>query len=151
VNPIVNPSVELRWTLGENGTAGTVAARTGRTANHWDELAEMFFRDMLHVPADVLEEMRRPEIWSPIVSDSRASLGDLRAITRYAFDANRFRTLTMPVLLQAGSESPRELYATDALAAVLSDARIEELPGQAHEGMTTAPDLYADSVSRFLI
>jgi len=25
------------------------------------------------------------------------------------------------------------------------------LPGQAHEGMTTAPQMYAESVSRFLL
>src|SRR5687767_470525 len=54
----------------------------------WDEFAETFFRDMLHVPVEVLEEMRKPEIWSPIVSDASASLGDIRAITRYAFKAD---------------------------------------------------------------
>jgi hypothetical protein len=57
----------------------------------------------------------------------------------------------MPVLLQIGSESPRDLYATDALAAVLPNARIEALAGQAHEGMTTAPALYADAITRFLL
>jgi hypothetical protein len=54
------------------------------------------------------------------------------------------------VLLQIGSESPRDLYVTDAIAAVVPDARIEELLGQAHEGMTTAPELYTEAVSRFL-
>ncbi len=56
-----------------------------------------------------------------------------------------------PVMLQIGTESPRDLYVTDALAAVLPDVRIEELPGQAHEGMTTAPEMYAEAVSRFLL
>jgi hypothetical protein len=56
----------------------------------------------------------------------------------------------VPVLLQIGSESSRDLYVTDALAAVLPDARVEELPGQAHEGMTTAPKMYAEAVFRFL-
>jgi pimeloyl-ACP methyl ester carboxylesterase len=118
--------------------------------SNWDEFAETFFRDMLHVPAEVLEEMRKPEIWSPILSDASASLGDLRAIGRYAFNADHFRALKMPVLLQVGTESPREQYVTDALAAVLPDARIEELPGQAHEAPTTGPAMYAESVSRFL-
>jgi hypothetical protein len=40
---------------------------------------------------------------------------------------------------------------TDALAAVLPDVRIEELAAQAHEGMTTAPDMYAEQVARFLL
>jgi hypothetical protein len=55
------------------------------------------------------------------------------------------------VLLQIGTESPRDLYVTDALAAVLPNVRIQELPGQAHEGMTTAPQMYAEAVSRFLL
>ena len=59
--------------------------------------------------------------------------------------------LRFPVMLQVGSESPRELYATDALAAVLPDSRIEILEGQAHEGMTTAPERYAEAVIRFFL
>jgi hypothetical protein len=55
------------------------------------------------------------------------------------------------VVLPMGTESPRALYVTDALAAVLADVRIQELAGQAHEGMTTAPDMYAAAVSRILL
>jgi hypothetical protein len=54
-------------------------------------------------------------------------------------------------MLQIGTESPRDFYVTDALATVLPNVRIEELPGQAHEGMTTAPKMYAEVVSRFLL
>ena len=56
----------------------------------------------------------------------------------------------MPVLLLVGSESPRELYVTDALAANLPDVRVVPLEGQAHEGMTTAPELFVATVARFL-
>ena len=72
-------------------------------------------------------------------------------MSRYDFQAERFRDLRIPVLLQIGTESPHHLYATDALAAVLPDVRIGELAGQAHEGMTTAPEMYAQAVSRFLL
>jgi hypothetical protein len=40
---------------------------------------------------------------------------------------------------------------TDAIATVLPDVRIEALLGQTHEGMTTAPRMYAEAVSRFLL
>jgi len=56
----------------------------------------------------------------------------------------------VPVLLQVGSESLRELYVTDALVAAQPDARVEVLAGQAHEGMTTAPAQYVASVLGFL-
>jgi hypothetical protein len=40
---------------------------------------------------------------------------------------------------------------TDALAAILRNVRIDTLAGQAHEGMTTAPQLYAEATMRFLL
>ena len=120
-------------------------------AGDWDGFAVTFFRDLLRVPADEVEAVRASDLWLPILADAEASLGDLRAISRYDFRVDRFRGLRVPVMLQIGTESPRDLYVTDALAAVLPDARIEELPGQAHEGMTTAPEQYAESVSRFLL
>jgi pimeloyl-ACP methyl ester carboxylesterase len=120
-------------------------------ASQWDGFAVTFFRDGLSVPVEELDELRATELWPPIIADAEASLGDLRALSRYDFKAERFRELQVPVLLQIGTESPRDLYVTDALAAVLPDVRIEELPGQAHEGMTTAPEMYAEAVSRFLL
>ena len=80
-----------------------------------------------------------------------ATLNDIRAFRSYRFVAEAFRDLRMPVLLQIGTESPRDLYLTDALASVLPDVRIGELEGQAHEAMTTAPELYADAVITFLL
>ena len=120
-------------------------------AGDWDALCVTFFRDLLQVPAAEVDALRASELWPPIVGDAEASLGDIRAISRYAFRAERFGGLRVPVLLQTGTESPPELYVTDALAAALPDARVEQLRGQAHEGMTTAPEMYADAVARFLL
>ncbi len=117
----------------------------------WDGFAFEFFRDVLLVPVEELDRLRASQDWVSIVADARASLGDLRAVNEYRFNAAQFASLSIPVLLQAGSESPRDLYVTDALSGVLPNARIEMLEGQAHEGMTTAPELYAASVIRFLL
>lgn len=117
----------------------------------WEDFAITFFRDVLFVPIKELDELRATELWLPIVADAKATLGDLRALVRYNFKADRFRDLAIPVLLQIGSQSPRDLYVTDEIAAVLPDAHIEELLGQAHEGMTTAPQMYAEAVSCFLL
>jgi pimeloyl-ACP methyl ester carboxylesterase len=120
-------------------------------AGRWEDFAVTFFRDGLHVPVAELDALRATDLWPPIVADAKASLRDLRALRAYDFDPARFRGLRVPVMLQIGTESPRDLYGTDTLAAVLPDVRIEELPGQAHEGMTTAPEMYASSVTRFLL
>jgi len=120
-------------------------------AGDWEGFAVTFFRDTLFVPVEELDALRATALWPPIIADAAASLGDLRALSRYDFLAERFRELRVRVMLQIGTESPRDLYVTDALAVVLSDVRIEALPGQAHEGMTTAPEMYAEAVSRFLL
>jgi pimeloyl-ACP methyl ester carboxylesterase len=119
-------------------------------AGAWDQLAFAFFANTLHVPGDELEEVRASGLWPPIVADAPASLRDLRALHAYRFDPRRFAECGMPVMLQVGSESPRDLYVTDALAAILPDVRIDTLAGQAHEAMTTAPELYARTTMRFL-
>ena len=117
----------------------------------WEAFAVTFFRERLSVPVEELDELRATELWPPMIADAPASLGDLRVLSRYDFQAERFRELRVPVMLQIGTESPRDLYVTDALAAVLPDVRLQELPGQAHEAMTTAPEMYARTVSRFLL
>lgn len=113
----------------------------------WDTLAYRFFGEVLAVPVAELEAVRASQLWAPILSDAEATMHDFRALARYDFRAERFRDLRVPVLLQIGSESPRDLYVTDALADVLPDAAIGVLAGQAHEGMTTAPDQYADALT----
>ena len=120
-------------------------------AQNWDDFAVTFFHDGLGVPMKDLDEVRSSESWSPIVADAPASFRDLRALAAYDFEPKRFRDLHVPVMLQIGTHSVRRLYAIDALAAALPDVCIQLLPGQAHEGMTTAPQMYAGSVLRFLL
>lgn len=120
-------------------------------AGKWELFALTFFHERLAVPVSDLEALRATEFWPPILEDAPATIHDLRALSRYQFDVDRFRTLAAPTMLQIGADSPRGYYTTDALAHTLSDARIEALPGQAHEAMTTAPGMYAESVSKFLL
>ena len=120
-------------------------------ADNWDGLAVTCFRDQPSVPVAELDALRSTALWPPIIADAKASLGDLRALSRYDFNAERFRALRLPVRLQIGTASPRHLSVTDALAAVLPHVRIEALLGQAHVGMTTAPQMDAEAVSRVLL
>jgi hypothetical protein len=106
---------------------------------------------VLTVPVAELDALRRTAAWPPIVADAPATLGDLRVLSRYDIKAERFRGLRMPVVLQIGTLSPRSHYVTDALAAVLPEVSIQVLPGQAHEGMDTAPEMYAEAVTRVLL
>lgn len=118
-------------------------------AGDWDQFASRFFRVGLSVPAAVLDDMRASDGWRALVADAPATLGDLRALSRYTFTPARYSGLFMPIALQVGTESPRDLYVTDALAEVLPARTLQMLEGQAHEAMTTAPEMYAQAVLRF--
>jgi pimeloyl-ACP methyl ester carboxylesterase len=120
-------------------------------AADWDAFAFAFFRDTIGVPIGELEPLRASGLWAPIVADAQASWGDICALRAHHFRADAYRSLVMPVCLQIGSESRHDLYVTDALAAELPDAHLTVLHGQAHEGMTTAPEQYAAAVTAFLL
>lgn len=117
-------------------------------AAEWDRFTNTFFHEVLGLTQDDLAEMRDTPLWPQIVSDAPSTLHDLRAMRRYKFDPHRFAELGRPVTLQIGSESHRALYATDELLAVLPDARVQELPGQEHDAMLTAPEIYASETLR---
>lgn len=114
----------------------------------WDGLVETFMRDVLQIPPADVAEIKASPFWRVWTADAPATLGDLRALATYAFEPERFRALAMPVVFLVGSESPRELYATDALTAVLPQARVVTLEGQAHEGMTNAPEQFVATLDR---
>jgi hypothetical protein len=54
-----------------------------------DEFAAALFREVLSVPVKELEHLRTTEYWSSIVAGGKASLGDLRALSRYDFARRR--------------------------------------------------------------
>jgi pimeloyl-ACP methyl ester carboxylesterase len=106
---------------------------------------------VLQVPSADVKGIKATPFWRVWTADAEASLNDLRALSHYRFDADRYRSLNRPVQLLIGSESPGEIYLTDALAAVLPDVRIVALDGQAHEGMTIAPKRFVEAIARFLL
>ena len=115
----------------------------------WDGFAATFLSEVYELPRAVLDQFRGTEDWAAVLEDGSATLHDLRALARFDFDPERHSALSIPVLLQVGTETP-PVSVTDALAAVLPRVEIGELAGQAHEGMTTAPEQYAAAVLRFL-
>ena len=132
-------------------TAACLAALEDRVAaNDWEGFTATFFRQVVSVSEEELAEFRASPLWPHFVKDAPATRHEIHALPAYDFDPARFTGLSMPVMLQIGTESRRENWATDALAANLPDATIAELPGQEHDAVFTAPDLYAGQVIDFL-
>jgi pimeloyl-ACP methyl ester carboxylesterase len=151
----LEPTLVRKLVLYEAPAAQIASATTLAELNacaareDWDDLVETFMRDVLQVPQDEVNEIRASPFWAVWTADAPATLGDLRAFDTYRFEAARFASLDMPVQLLIGTESPRDVYLTDALLSVLPEASIAELAGQAHEGMTTAPEQFVEVVVRF--
>jgi len=133
------------WTAEQVARLESFAAR-----EDWDGLVEAFM-GILQVSPEEIAEIKATPFWGVWTQDAKATLNDLRALTKHDFDAERLRTLSIPVLLIIGSESPREIYLTDTLNAVLQDKRITTLEGTAHEGMTMVPDQFVAKISEFLL
>ena len=76
---------------------------------------------------------------------------ELDAVAAYEFDASRYSTLDIPLLLLLGSDSPPVLRGvSDALAAVVPNVRMTVLAGQQHAANYDAPELFAAAVTKFL-
>ena len=119
-------------------------------AGDWEGFTSSFLREELDLSDSDLDAMRESPLWPQFLDAAPPTLQDLRALPKYDFDPRQFARLEMPVMLQIGTESQHDTYATDALAQVLPNAMIAELPGQGHDAVFTAPDLYARQVIDFL-
>jgi pimeloyl-ACP methyl ester carboxylesterase len=120
-------------------------------AEDWHGMVEYFMLDVLQVPPEEVAEIKTTPFWDIWVVDAKASLNDMRALEKHEFDVEHCREISMPVMLLVGSESPRDLYLTDILAANLPDNRVVILEGTAHEGMTMVPEQFVEKVSEFLL
>jgi pimeloyl-ACP methyl ester carboxylesterase len=116
----------------------------------WHGLVEAFMQT-LGVPQAEIDEIKTTPFWDVWIKDAPATLNDLQALRHLRLHLADYRSVTIPVGLMIGSESPRANYATDALAGVLPDARIITLEGTAHEGMTMVPEQFVNKVSEFLL
>jgi pimeloyl-ACP methyl ester carboxylesterase len=132
--------------LAGSGPSLTLAAASRRARDDTDRMG---------VLAAIQDESPRvPDGWTERVSVARTYPRELRALYRYVFDPNRFRTLTKPTLLLLSDAGPGPSFfrkASDTLHAALADSRVVVLEGQGHLAIFTAPDLFARAVLDFLL
>jgi pimeloyl-ACP methyl ester carboxylesterase len=76
----------------------------------------------------------------------------LRAEESYRPDQAAYSSLSIPVLLLLGSESPEwAKEGTGVVKALLPDSRVSVLEGEGHIAIMTAPERVVEEVSRFLV
>mgnify|MGYP005837525789 CR=1 FL=1 len=70
----------------------------------------------------------------------------------YVLEPSRFGNLNIPIMLLQGEKSPEHhRAATAAVHAALPGSRIVVIPGQQHIAMSTAPELFVQLVTKFLM
>lgn len=115
-------------------------------------LLTAFMTHVVHMPPEELEKFRSSAAWPARVAAAHTLPRELRAHQSYVLDARRLAAVTVPTLVLVGEKSPPFFAAS---AAALRDAlpRVElsVLHGQRHNAMDTAPELFFDTVSQFLI
>jgi pimeloyl-ACP methyl ester carboxylesterase len=121
-----------------------------------DRALALGLREFVGMPAAAVDLMRGQPIWTRLTSMVPSWPREIRALDDYLTnlggDLGQFSTLDVPVLLLTGELSPPWLIeATHRLAAVLPDATVTTLPGQAHDAHIFAPSAVAGQIARFAL
>jgi pimeloyl-ACP methyl ester carboxylesterase len=111
-----------------------------------------FLREIVMLSPDEIAAMKRQASWPGRVSGIDIQIREIRAMSKYRFDAKRMRALAAPTLLLAGSKtaSPQLKQAINSLMDNLPKRTLVVFEGQEHNAMDKIPQQFAETVTNFL-
>ncbi len=110
----------------------------------------LMLNELAQTPKEELNLVRSLPSWQTRISAACTMPREIISAKNYTFNPERFRNLKTPTLLMVGGEStPFYKAAIEALHAALPNNRFVVLPGQGHEAMDTAPELFLKEVISF--
>ena len=112
-----------------------------------------FLREIVMVSPDEIASMKRQAAWPGRVSGIDIQIREIRALSKYRFDAKRMRALKTPTLLLAGNKtaSPQLKQALNSLMDTLPKRTLVVFEGQEHNAMDRIPKQFAETVANFLL
>lgn len=117
-----------------------------------EEGLEVFFREVVGMPEEELEEYRQLPVWEERIRLAPTISRELLSSKEYEFDEEKFSDYQVPTLLLLGGESPAHFReAIEILFSVLPGSLVVALPGQRHVAMDTAPNLFIEEMLKFLV
>lgn len=123
------------------------AAEEGR----FEEVVSTFLADEAGLPDDVLASLRETPLWQHRVALAPHSVREWAELIRLRPTVDRYRDVSVPTLLLAGTETEgHPSFATRDLQELLPDVRTALLEGQGHTANLMAPDLVARELLAFL-
>ena len=117
-----------------------------------EQALETFLKEIVQVSPKEIEMMKARPTWPNRVASIDIQIREIRALSKYSFDAERITKLKTPTLLLAGGNtpSPQLKQATELLMNTLPNRTLIVFEGQEHNAMDTIPQRFAEVVSKFL-
>jgi pimeloyl-ACP methyl ester carboxylesterase len=117
-----------------------------------EEALLLFLREIVMVSPHEVELMKSRPNWPARVAGIDVQIREIRALSKYRFDAVQVRRLTTPTLLLTGSKtaSPELKLAITTLMSTLSNRTLYVFEGEEHNAMDTIPRQFSEVVMNFL-
>lgn len=147
---LYEPPVQVGTPLGGEHQARAEAALAAGDA---DTALFIFFHDIVGFSDALIDRMRSPMWrggWEFMQTVLPSQMEDNRAIRALPFGLERYAAIDVPALLLRGTDSPQHLHdRLVALAAVLPENSVVDLPGEGHNANMSSPQLVADAIRTF--
>ena len=111
-----------------------------------------FLREIVMVSPEGIAAMKSQAVWPNRVAGIDIQIREIRALSKYRFDAARTKKLRTPTLLLTGSKtaSPQLKQAINSLMDALPERTLVVFEGQEHNAMDRIPEQFAETVMNFL-
>jgi pimeloyl-ACP methyl ester carboxylesterase len=116
-----------------------------------EEALVTFLRDVAQMKPEDIDAYRSSPSWQARVAAAHTFSREERASEQFQFEPDQINELGMPVLLLKGGDSPPFFTdSVDRMHSLLSNSRIQELPGQQHAADVVATEMVARALIEFL-
>ena len=117
-----------------------------------EEALLTFLREIVMMSPNEVESLKARPAWPARVAGIDIQIREIRALSKYRFDATRIRKIRTPTLLLAGSNtaSPQLKQAVKSLMNALPNRTLLVFEGEGHNAMDTKPQEFAEVVMKFL-
>jgi pimeloyl-ACP methyl ester carboxylesterase len=116
-----------------------------------EAVLEILFREVVRMPEEEFAVYRSLPAWPARIAAAHTITREIRADLGAPFDPEQAATITMPILMLVGGDSPDVIKGDyESFAAALPDVRITVLEGQQHIAIDLVPEVFAEHVLLFL-
>ena len=110
------------------------------------DMLELFFTKAVGLPVEFVAQMRQAPFWSFQEALAHTLVNNAMIMGDFSIPAERIATVTIPILVMDGGETPWLSHAAQAVADILPNAERHTLKGQPHN---VAPEAIAPALIEF--